>query len=133
MHTVCSNIETLLHIKESYTHTCHVKEFLHMKNVETNLFCQILGFFAAKSVLLPFTREIYSVAIHALLRGEKLNQKLGLWRKRQISGILTPQQCHCTAVHFRTTLNSTVHIKYSILHTFCGMALESHTPQQCIA
>ena len=44
-----------------------------------------LTFFLAKSVLSQFTlfcREIYFVAISALLCGEKLNQKLCLWRKK---------------------------------------------------
>ena len=47
--------------------------------------------FVVKLVLLRFTHfchEIYFVAIYALLCGEKLNQKLCLWRKkRQISGM----------------------------------------------
>ena len=47
--------------------------------------------FVVKSVLLLFTLffcERYFAAIYALLCGEKLNQKLCLWRKKgQISGM----------------------------------------------
>ena len=79
---------------------CHVENYLHMvnveknlsnrgifdmKNVDTNQFCHNLHCLVAKSDLLQFTlfcREICFVAIYALLCGEKLNQKLCLWRKK---------------------------------------------------
>ena len=51
---------------------CHVEKFLHMRNVEENLFGHNLCCFVSTSVLLPFTlfcREIYFVVIQALLRG----------------------------------------------------------------
>ena len=48
------------------------------------LFCCKIGFVEIYAVLLQFTlfcREICFVMIHALLCGEKLNQKLHMWRK----------------------------------------------------
>ena len=48
------------------------------------VFCCILQYFVAKSFFLRFTllcREICFGTIYALLRGEKLSQKLGPWRK----------------------------------------------------
>ena len=48
------------------------------------VFCRILQYFVAKSVFFRFTlfcREICFGTIYVLLRGEKLSQKLGLWRK----------------------------------------------------
>ena len=47
---------------------CHVEKFLHMRNVEGNLFGHNLCCFVSKSFLSPFTlfcREIYFVVIHA--------------------------------------------------------------------
>ena len=83
---------------ENYLHMVNVEKNLsnggifHMKNVDTNQFCHNLHCLVAKSDLLQFTlfcREICFVVIYALLCGEKLNQKLCLWRKkRQISGMM---------------------------------------------
>ena len=76
---------------ENYLHMVNVEKNLsnggifHMKNVDTNQFCHNLHCFVAKSDLLQFTlfcREICFVAIYALLCGEKFNQKLCLWRKK---------------------------------------------------
>ena len=59
-----------------------------MRNVDTNQFCHNLRCLAAKSVFLQFTLfccEICSVAIYALLRGEKLKPKiLSVEKKGQI-------------------------------------------------
>ena len=70
---------------EIWRKICHVEKFLHMRDVETNLFCHNSCCFVVKSVLLPYTLfccERYFVAIYALLCGEKFNQKLCLWRKK---------------------------------------------------
>ena len=76
---------------ENYLHMVNVEKNLsnggifHMKNVDTNQFCHNLHCLVAKSDLLQFTlfcREICFVAIYALLCGEKFNQKLCLWRKK---------------------------------------------------
>ena len=40
-----------------------------------------------------FCRKIYFVAIHALLRGEKLNQKLCLWRKKDKYEVCYEYEC----------------------------------------
>ena len=56
-----------------------------IQNVENICYVEKLSCFVAKSVLLQFTlfcREICFVAIYALLCGEKFNQKLCLWRKK---------------------------------------------------
>ena len=58
---------------------CYVEKFLHMTNVfRYNLQCSV-----AKSVLqfMLFCHKICSVAIYALLRVERFNNKLVLWRK----------------------------------------------------
>ena len=63
----------------------NVETFLHIRKVDTNLFCHNMCCFVAKSALFKFTLfccEIYFVAIYALLRGGKFNQKLCLWRKK---------------------------------------------------
>ena len=69
-----------------------MEKYLHMRNMEQinnvyNLWC----FNAYYAVLLQnllilrftlFCRKICFVAIYALLRGEKMSQKLCLWRKK---------------------------------------------------
>ena len=67
----------------------HIDKVVHMINVEHNVLCgetcRNQRCFVAKSVLSQFTlfcRKICFVRIHALLCGEKLNQKLCLWRKK---------------------------------------------------
>ena len=75
---------------------CHVEKFLHMRNVETNLVGHNLCYFVAKSCFFAstlFCRKIYFVAIHALLRGEKLNQKLCLWRKKDKYEVCYEYEC----------------------------------------
>ena len=86
LHDKLSVGEMSLHGKygEIWRKICHVEKFLHMRDVETNLFCHNSCCFVVKSVLLPYTLfcwERYFVAIYALLCGEKFNQKLCLWRK----------------------------------------------------
>ena len=72
---------------------CSVETFHHMRdlstgaiqNMENICYVEKLSCFVAKSVLLQFTlfcREICFVVIYALLCGEKLNQNLCLWRKK---------------------------------------------------
>ena len=76
---------------ENYLHMVNVEKNLsnggifHMKNVDTNQFCHNLHCLVAKSDLLQFTlfcRKICFVAIYALLCGEKFNQKLCLWKRK---------------------------------------------------
>ena len=70
---------------EMWSKICHVETYLHMINVETNLFCHYLCCFVAKSALLPVTlywRKIYIVAMYTLLCEEKFIQKLCMWRKK---------------------------------------------------
>ena len=78
---------------EIWRKICHVEKFLHMRDVETNLFCHNSCCFVVKSVLLPYTLfccERYFVAIYALLCGEKFNQKIVPVEKNgQISGMIT--------------------------------------------
>ena len=87
---------------ENYLHMVNVEKNLsnggifHMKNVDTNQFCHNLHCLVAKSDLLQFTlfcREICFVAIYALLCGEKLNQKLCLWRKKDKYQVCPSQGC----------------------------------------
>ena len=58
----------------------HVEKFLHMRNVEANLFCHKSCCFLAKSILLPFKLFFYKLIFRDLC--EKLSQKLCLWRKK---------------------------------------------------
>ena len=56
----------------------------NVSQVKLMLFCCKIGFVANYAVLSRFTlfcREICFVMIRALLCGEKLNQKLHMWRK----------------------------------------------------
>ena len=80
LHSV--NMEKNLSCGEMGEQICHVENFLHIRNVETNLVCHNSGSFVAKSVLMPFLAQNVFVAIYALLCGEKYNQKLCLWRKK---------------------------------------------------
>ena len=86
------NMEKNLLWGEMWRKISHVENNLHMRNVETSLFYHNLCCFVIKSVWLPFMlfcRQIYFVAIHTLLRGEKLNQKIvSVEKKRQISGMI---------------------------------------------
>ena len=81
-------VEKFLHMK-NVKKIYHIEKDLHMINVEQNVLCgemwRNLLQIVAKSVLLQFTlfcREICFVAIYAFLCGEKVNQKLCLWRKK---------------------------------------------------
>ena len=81
---------------EMWRQIWHVEKFLHMRNVEANLFCHNSCCSVAKSGLLPFTlfcRKIYFVAIYALLCGEQLNQNLCLWRKKDKYEVCTGVKC----------------------------------------
>ena len=60
----------------------NLSTLIHMRNVDTNQSCHNLRCFVAKYVLIKLTlfcRKICSVAVYALLRGEKSNQTLCLW------------------------------------------------------
>ena len=68
---------------------CHVEQCFHMTDFFAwaffSLICPNKSCFVAKFVLSKFTlicREIGCIAVNALLCGEKLNQKLRLWRKK---------------------------------------------------
>ena len=87
-------------------HICQVEKFLHIYHVFGVHFCFVFLHFALKQQFVShiltsinlccfgafilfslflrfmvFCREIYFVAIYALLCGEKFNQKLHMWRK----------------------------------------------------
>ena len=76
---------------EMWRKICHVEEFLNMRNMETNLFCQSSCCFVAKSLLLPFTlfcRKIYFFSQFMRFCMEKnLTNNCVCGEKRHISGM----------------------------------------------
>ena len=71
--------------KSEILHICQVEKFLHMTDMEKSeisphlhIMCLMFTFVLRFTL---FCREIYFVAIYALLCGKKLNQKLHMWRK----------------------------------------------------
>ena len=88
---------------------CGEKSFL-WRNFSTWEMWRQICFVANFAVLLPstlFCRKIHLIAIYSLLRGEKFNQKLCLWRKKDKPALRAQHSfyiCICIGTELETLL-----------------------------
>ena len=103
-----------------------------MRNVDTNQSCHNLRCFVAKYFLIKFTlfcHKICSVAVYALLRGEKTNQTLhcACGEKGQISGMIKLRHPHPPSLREALYFTAIESLKKFFIAVKCVKS-QNHTP-----